>query len=215
MKLHHSFGMNPRIVRMFLAEKGIDVPRVEVDLFAGENRSPEYIERNPAGQMPILELDDGTYLAETAAICEYLEELNPGTPLIGADSRDRAETRMWLRRVEIGICQPMVLGFYYAEGYDLFKDCVPCSPEAAPGLKARAQTSLRWLEGLLPDAGYICGDRFSLADIALFTYLDLLTPTGQAIPSDCPKLLAWFARIGERPSAERSLWPVQPNGMRG
>lgn len=207
--------MNPRLVRMFLAEKDIDVDRVEVDLLGGENRQSAYLEKNPAGQLPLLELDDGSYVAESAAICEYLEEKFPDKPLIGATAEDRATTRMWLRRVEIGICHPMVFGFYYSEGYPIFKDRVFCIPEAAEGLKARAQHCLRWLETQLEDGEYIAGDRFSVADISLYTYVDQLRTVGQDIPEDCPKLQAWFERVSARPSAEASLWPEQPMGMRG
>ena len=142
MKLHTSFGMNPRTVRMFIIEKDIDLDREEVDLFTGENRQQPYLEKNPSGQTPVLELDDGSFLAETAAICEYLEELNPASPLIGTTPEERAETRMWLRRIEINICHPMVHGFYYAEGYDLFKDRVFCIPEAAEGLKEKARKAM-------------------------------------------------------------------------
>src|SRR5689334_16616042 len=89
-RLYDSFGMNPRIVRFYLAEKGIDVPRQEVDILGAENRRADYLERNPAGQLPTLELSDGTFIAETAAIIEYLEELHPEPPLIGSTAKERA-----------------------------------------------------------------------------------------------------------------------------
>ncbi|MBE0613974.1 MAG: glutathione S-transferase family protein [Burkholderiales bacterium] len=215
MKLHTSFGMNPRLVRMFMAEKGIDVDRVEVDLFAGENRQEPFLKKNPAGQTPVLELDGGSYLSETAAICEYLEELNPKHPLIGATAQERAETRMWLRRVEINICIPMVHAFYYKEGYDLFNTRVHCIPQAADELKVKARKGLVWLNGLLQPGKWICGDRFTVADICLFTYIDLLRNAGQPIPEDLDRLQAWFDRVAARPSADVSLFPMQPMGMRG
>src|SRR5690348_11282092 len=111
-RLYDSFGMNPRIIRFYLAEKGIDLPRQEIDILSAENRGAEYLKLNPAGQMPALELSDGTHIAETAAIIEYLEELHPEPPLIGSTPKERAVTRMWWRRVELGICRPMVQGFY-------------------------------------------------------------------------------------------------------
>ena len=105
MKLYDSIGPNPHIVRMFMAEKGIDIPKQTVDLRKGENREAEHLKRNAMGQMPTLELDDGSYLAEITAICEYLEEKNPAPPLIGSTPEQRAECRMWTRRVDLNICE--------------------------------------------------------------------------------------------------------------
>src|SRR3982074_1386340 len=99
MKLYDSIGPNPRIVRMFMAEKGIEIPKQTVDLRGGENRQPEHLKRNPHGQMPALELDDGNYLSEITAICEYLADKNPKPPMIGGTAEERAECRMWTRRV--------------------------------------------------------------------------------------------------------------------
>src|SRR5579884_2261551 len=121
VRFYNSVGMNPRMVRFYLIEKGIDLPRQEVDLLGAENRRSEYLQRNPEGQLPALELSDGTLISETAAIMEYLEELHPEPPLIGSTPEERAVTRMWWRRVEIGICRPMVLGFYYGEAIDIFE----------------------------------------------------------------------------------------------
>ena len=107
MKLYDSIGPNPRIVRMFMAEKGIDIPKQTVDLRGGENRQEPHLKRNPMGQMPTLELDDGSYLAEITAICEYLEEKNPKPAMIGSTPEERAECRMWTRRVDLNICEPL------------------------------------------------------------------------------------------------------------
>lgn len=216
MKLTHSFGMNPRLTRMFLIEKGIqDIELVGIDILAAENRREPYLSKNPMGQTPLLELDDGTPIAETGAICEYLEEQHPDTPLIGATPEERAKTRMWWRRVEIGICHPMVFGFYYKEAYDLFKDRVYCIPEAAEGLKERARAGMRWLDKRLEPGTFIAGTRFTVADICLYTYTDQLRTVGQPIPGECEALRGWFDAVGARPSAEASLWPEQPMGMRG
>ncbi len=216
MKLYDSFGMNPRTVRMFCIEKGLTVDTVQVDLLGGENRRAPYTDKNPAGQTPMLELDDGTCVSETYAICEYLEETRPDTPsLIGKTSRDRAETRMWWRRVELNVCVPAVHGFYYAEGHDLFKDRVACDPSSAAFQKERAQRGLAWLETLLGNGQFVAGDRFTVADICLFCYVDLLRNAGQGIDPMHGKLTAWFDRVSKRPSAEGSLFPVQPMGLRG
>src|ERR1700732_4515620 len=110
MNLYDSIGPNPRIVRMFMAEKGIEMPKQTVDLRAGENRQEAHLQRNPHGQMPTLELDDGRYLSEITAICEYLEEKQPSPPLIGSTAEERAECRMWARRVDLNIGEPLPNG---------------------------------------------------------------------------------------------------------
>ena len=110
---------------------------------------------------------------------------------------------------------PAVHAFYYQEGYDLFKDRVHCIPEAAEGLKTKTRKALRWLDGLLEGHTYLAGDRFSVADICLFTYLDLLRNGGQPLDPETKNVGAWFARMSARPSAEKSLFPVQPMGLRG
>ena len=215
MKLYHSFGMNPRLMRMFLNEKKLNLDLVPVDILKGENRRSPYTEKNPMGQTPLLELDDGTFVSETGAICEYLEELHPTPSLIGSTPKDRAITRMWWRRIEINICVPMVQAFYYKEGYDIFKDRVVCLPEAADGMKRKAQEALKWLNEVLSERLYLCGDRFSIADICLYTYVDQLSTAGQPIDPSLRNFVKWHERVSARPSAGASLWPAQPMGMRG
>jgi glutathione S-transferase len=203
MKLYQSIGPNPRVVKMFIAEKGIDVPRAEVDLMKGENRQAPHVARNPSGQTPCLELDDGTHLAEITAICEYLEEKHPSPPLIGTTAEERAETRMWTRRVDLRICEPMANGFRFSEGLQLFKDRLLTVPEAAPGLKSMAKDGEAWLEGQLKGP-FICGDRFTLADILLFAFVDFGGQVGQPLDPKFAKLTAWFERVKARPSAAAS-----------
>jgi glutathione S-transferase len=212
--LYDSFGMNPRIVRFYLAEKGIDVPRREVDILGAENRRDDYLQMNPAGQLPTLELSDGKFIAETAAIVEYLEELHPEPPLIGSTPEERATTRMWWRRVEIGICRPMVLGFYYSEAIDLFKTRFKCYPEQAEAQKEIARAGLRWLDGVM-NAPWLAGERFTVADICLYCYIDQLCEVGQPIPGDLARVNAWFRHVGERRGADTSIWRERPMGMRG
>lgn len=214
VRLFDSFGMNPRTLRFFLLEKAIDLPRQELDILGAENREPAYLSLNPAGQTPALELSDGTILSEVPAICEYLEEVHPAPPLIGATPSERAVTRMWWRRVELNICLPMVQRFYYAEGFDLFRTRFRCLPEAADGVKARAMDGMRWIDGLI-DGEWLAGDRFTVADICLYCYIDQLSDAGQPIPAECMTLKAWFDRVGSRPAAEASIWKERPMGMRG
>jgi glutathione S-transferase len=204
MKLHTSIGPNPRVVKMFLAEKGLEIPFVKVDLMAGENRQAPYVSSvNPAGQTPALELDDGSCLTEITAICEYVEERQPNPPLIGTTAEERAATRMWTRRVDLKICEPLANGFRFAEGLALFQNRLRCLPEAAPGLKAVARDGEDWLEGQFKGP-WIAGERFTLADILLFSFLDFGATVGQPLDPAFAKLTDWFGRVKARPSAAAS-----------
>jgi glutathione S-transferase len=202
VKLYSSIGPNPRAVRMFLAEKGVEIPLEAVDLMGGENRRAPYTAKNPAGQLPCLELDDGRHLAEITAICEYLDEKYPQPPLVGETPEERAETRMWTRRIDLNIVEPLANGFRYAEGLALFKDRIRVIPQAADDLKALAQERLAWLDGLMDGNTWICGDRFTLADILLFAFLDFGRAVGQTIDPELPWLPGWFERVSKRPAAE-------------
>jgi glutathione S-transferase len=208
MKLYNSLGPNPRVVRMFMVEKGIEMSFEEVDLRGGENRRGPYLEKNPAGQLPALELDNGTCITEVTAICEYLEDVQPKPPLVGSTPMEKAETRMWTRRVDLGICEPLANGFRYAEGLQLFKDRMRVLPEAAAGLKACAQDKLEWLDGLLEGKTWIVGKRFTLADIHLYCLLDFGAGVGQPLDRKNARVAAWFDRVAARPSANASLHPA-------
>jgi len=202
MKFYTSIGPNPRVVTMFMAEKGIDIPQVTIDLRGGENRRAPYnVDVNPAGQTPALERDDGSVLTEVTAICEYLDELFPETPLIGSTAEERANTRMWTRRVDIKICEPLTNGFRYAEGLPLFEPRMRCLPEAAAGLKAIAQDGLAWLDPLIANRDFIAGDRLSLADLMLFAFLDFGGSVGQPIDPAFTHIHSWYGRMKSRPSA--------------
>jgi glutathione S-transferase len=202
MRLYNSIGPNPKVVRMFMAERGIEIPRVEIDLRGGENRREPYLSRNPAGQCPALELDDGTVIAEITAICEYLDEKYPGPSLIGATPEQRAETRMWSRRIDINILEPMANGFRFSDGLKMFQDRVHCIPAAADDLKQIAQEKLAWLDGMMDGRHYICGDRLTLADILLFAFVDFFNGVRQPINPENRNIVAWHARMKARPSAE-------------
>lgn len=205
MKLYDSLGPNPRTVRMFLAEKGVDIPRVEVDLMGAENRRAPYTAKNPSGQLPALEFDDGTVLAEITAICEYVEDTHPTPPLIGSNAREKAEARMWARRVDLNILEPLANGFRYGEGLALFKDRIPVVPEASDGLKRVARNRLEWLDGLMQGRDYLCASRFTLGDIMLYAFLDFGSGVGQPYDPGLKNIDAWFKRVAARPSAEASL----------
>jgi len=201
MKLYNGLGPNPQVVRIFMAEKGMTIPQEEVDIMAGANRQSAHLSRNPAGGLPTLELDDGTCLAEITAICEYLEEKQPEPALIGSTPEERAETRMWVRRIDLGICENLANGFRYSEGLPLFKDRVRCLPEAADGLKALTRDKLAWLDGLLENKQYVCGDRLSLADILLYSFVTFGANVGQPLPEGCRNIQGLIERVGARPSA--------------
>lgn len=201
MKLYNSIGPNPHVVRMFAAEKGIALDLVAVDLMKGENRQAAHLGRNPAGQTPALELDNGGHVSEITAICEYLEEKHPAPALIGATPEERAETRMWVRRFDENVIWPLTNGFRYAEGAPLFTGRIPVYPEIAPQLKALAQDRQKWIDGMLAGRTYFCGDRFTLADIMAFCFLAFGQAVGQQINPDAKHLLAWFDRVKSRPSA--------------
>lgn len=201
MKLYNSIGPNPRVVRMFMAEKGIEIPKVEVDLMKGENREAAHLNRNPHGQMPALELDDGSYVCEITAICEYLEDKFPKPALIGTTPEEKAETRMWARRLDLNIVEPMTTGFRFSEGLRLFKNRIFTAPEAAAGLKGIAQDRLKWLDGQMADRReFVCGKRFTLADVLLYCFLDFGNQVGQPLNPDFGNVSAWFARVKARPS---------------
>lgn len=198
MKLYTSMGPNPAVVTMFLAEKGVQIPTEKVDLMAGENRQSAHVARNPAGQLPCLELDNGAYLSEILAICEYLDEKYPNPPLIGTTPEERAETRMWTRRIDLNICEPLTSGFRFAEGLPLFQNRVRCMPQAADDLKTVAKEKLVWLDGLIDGRTWIVGDRFTLADILLFCFLSFGAQVGQALDPDNKNLAAWMDRVKAR-----------------
>ena len=203
MKLYTSIGPNPRVVKMFMAEKGVDFERVEIDLRAAENRREPFLSVNPSGQSPALQLDDGSVIAEITAICEYLEEHTLNPPLIGATAEERAKTRMWTRRVDLKVAEPMANGFRFGEGLPMFKDRLRCLPEASAGLKAVAQDGIAWLDANMVGP-WIAGDRFTLADILLFAFMDFGAVVGQPIDPKNKKIVDWFERVKARPSAAAS-----------
>jgi glutathione S-transferase len=201
MRLYQSIGPNPRLVRMFLIEKGIELPTVDVDIIGGENRLPPFLAINPAGGTPVLMLDSGQALAETTAICEYLEELHPQPPLIGSTPEARAATRMWTRRVDLAVVQPMTAGFRAAEGLPMFKDRVHCLPLAAADLKATAREGLAWLEAQVGDQPFIAGQAVTLADIMLYCFVEFGALVGQGLDPGHARLGAWRERMARRDSA--------------
>ena len=203
MLYYDSIGPNPKVVRMFMAERGISgVPTETVDIRAGVNRQPEFLAKNPSGTCPALALDNGLVLSEITAICEYLDEVGPaGKTLVGATPEERAETRMWARRIDLNILEPMANGFRFSEGLKMFQNRMHCIPQAADDLKQIAQERLTWLDGLIAGRTFICGDRLTMADILLFCFVDFFAGIKQPLNPDNKNVLAWYERMKARPSA--------------
>jgi glutathione S-transferase len=202
MLLYDSIGPNPRVVRMFAAERGVTLPSTKVDLRGGENRREPFVAKNPSGQLPALELDNGMVLAEITAICEYLDEIGPaGRTLIGATPEERAETRMWVRRIDLNILEPLANGFRFSEGLKLFESRIRVIPHAAADLKLLAQEKLRWLDGLIAGREFVCGSRLTLADVLLFVFLDFAKTVGQPLDPANANVAALYERMKARPSA--------------
>jgi glutathione S-transferase len=203
MKLYNSMGPNPRIVRMFMAEKGITLDMEEIDLMAGDNRREPFLSKNPAGQLPALELDSGTVIAEVTAICEYLEELNPEPALVGTTAEERAVSRMWTRRIDLKICEPLGMGFRSGAGHALFKDRMRLYPESADNMIAGGNEGLEWLDAQIAGRDYIAGDQCTLVDILLYCWLDFAKTMGLPI-AEPANVAAWMQRMGDRDSAKAS-----------
>ena len=201
MKLYTSVGPNPHVVNLFMKEKEIELETQTVDIRGGESRREPYLSKvNSRGQSPVLEMSPGVFLTEITAICEYLEEKNPAPPLIGTNAEERAETRMWVRRLDLSVVEPMANGFRASEGYEMFKDRFRLLPESADNLKAIAQDNLAWLNDDMGDKEFICGDRFTLADIHLYCFLNFGSKVGQPLNPEFTTVGAWFDRISTRES---------------
>lgn len=202
MKLYNSVGPNPHVVRMFMAERGIEIPTEDIDIMVGANRQPDYLEKNPHGQSPALFLDDGSLITEITAICEYLDETNPGDSLIGSTPEERAQTRRWTRWVDLKIVEPMTTAFRGAEGLPMFKDRMRCLPEASEGLKAFTQDNIAFLDKQMAGRDYVAGDKFTLADILLFCFLAFGEQVGQPLNRDFKNVAAWFDKVSKRESVK-------------
>ena len=200
MKLYDTkTAPNPRRVRIFAAEKDFAIPTVEVDLGAKENQSAEFRAKNPMGSVPVLELDDGTCIAESVAICRYLEEIRPEPPLMGVGATDRAVVEMWQRRMELEIFQPIANVFVHT--HEWFKGRRPQVPEWGEVCRKHALARMSWLDGELARRPYVAGDRFTIADITALVGIDWGRVTKTRMPEDCPNLKRWHDQISSRPSA--------------
>jgi len=191
---------NPRRVRIFLAEKGIEVPLVPIDMGAMGKRSEEVTQRNPLQRLPVLELDDGTVLTETVAICRYFDELHPEPPLFGRGSLGKAMVEMWQRRIEFNLFLPVGQAFRHT--HPAMKEWeVPQIVEWGEANRPKALDFLRILDSHLAANTFAAGDEFSIADITGLVAVDFMKPARIAVPDELTHVLRWYRDVKARPSA--------------
>ena len=199
MKLYSNrFAASPRRTRMYLAEKQLAFEIVEIDLAAGQNRTPEYLAKNPLGELPTLELDDGRLLTESMAICRHVESLYPEPPLYGRSPEERYEIERWAERLMFRLYVPLTAVFRNTHKYWAGRiEQVPAYGELA---RRAVEQELLALDAQLQRQEFVAGDRFSVADIVGFTSVDFGKPSGIRVTDATPALKRWYEAIGARPS---------------
>jgi len=191
---------NPRRVRVFLAEKGIEVPLAPVDMGAMGHRAPEVADRNPLRRLPVLELDDGTVITESVAICRYFEEMQPQPPLFGTGALGRAKVEEWQRRMELNLLMPVAHAFRHI--HPAMKDWEePQIAEWGEANKPKALDFLALLDRELAGREFAAGDAYSIADITGLIAIDFMKPARIALPEELGNVRRWYAAISARPSA--------------
>jgi glutathione S-transferase len=190
---------NPRRVRIFLAEKGIDLPETPVNLMQREHKSPEHRARNSLGQVPTLVLDDGTAISETVAICRYFEETRPDPPLFGTGPIGKARVDMWIRRVEFAVMQPV--GNFWRHAHPRTAALLTQYKDFGESNRETYGNALRWFDRELADREFVTGDAYSMADICALTTVDFADWIGLPVPEEFGKVRAWRERVSARPSA--------------
>jgi glutathione S-transferase len=202
MKIYDfALAPNPRRLRIFVAEKGLKIPVEQVDIFAGKSRTPEMLAKNPAGGLPVIELDDGTHLAESVAICRYLESLHPEPNLMGKNSREQADIEMWNRRVELGLFSAAGRAFQHTN--ELFKDRLKQIPEYGATQREAVTQQLQWLDAQIGNKPFIAGDRFTIADITAEVAVDFAAQAaGVTADPGLKNLARWHQSVSSRPSAK-------------
>jgi glutathione S-transferase len=201
MKLYDSkMAPNPRRVRIFLAEKGIDVPTEQVDMTAKQHLTAEYTAINPLQRMPTLALDDGTVISESIAICRYFEALRPQPPLFGTGAKEIAVVEMWNRRCELNLLFPVAHVFRHT--HPAMKELeVPQVPAWAEANRPRVADFLRILDAELARSSFVAGDHFTVADITALCAVDFMKPTRIPVPDEVVHVKRWHAEVSARPSA--------------
>ena len=190
---------NPRRVRIFLAEKAIELPYEDISLRKRAHKTEEFRRKNSLGQVPVLELDDGTAISESVSICRYLEELHPAPALFGESALERAHIDMWIRRIELVLMQPIAA--FWIHAHPLTAALGTQYKDFGESRRELSAKTMRWLDRELAGHDAIAGSRFSMADIVALTSVDFANFIGLELPADCERLRAWHARVSARPSA--------------
>lgn len=208
MKLYDfALAPNPRRVRMFLAEKGIEVPTIQINTRSAEQFSEAFQKINPRGTVPVLELEDGTVITESVSICRYFEELHPEPALFGTDAKEKALVDMWNRRVEIECYAPAA--DVVRNSLEMFKDrAIAGTPNGVPQIAALVdrgrETYARWMTRLnerLGESKFVAGENLSIADQTAFIALDFATRGELSVPASATHVLRWQSEMVARPSA--------------
>jgi glutathione S-transferase len=202
MKLYSSrFAPNPRRVRVFLAEKNLEVPIVDIDLAGLEQRSGGFSALNPFQRVPVLVLDDDVAICESIAICRYFEEIQPDPPLFGIGALERALVEMWQRRLELGLLIHIANAFRHSHPHMAAME-VPQIAELAQTSKPKAVEAMARIDRELENRLFIAGDRFSVADISGLVALDFARTARIAVPEEFRQLRRWHEALSARPSAK-------------
>ncbi|MHB8528737.1 MAG: glutathione S-transferase family protein [Caulobacteraceae bacterium] len=191
---------NPRRVRMFLAEKGVDLPEIAVDLRKREHKSAEHRARNSLGQVPTLELDDGSTISETVAICRYFEDIQPDPPLFGTTPLERARVDMGVRRMEFVLMAPV--GNFWRHAHPFTAGLLNQFKDFGESNRETYKAGQKWLDRELADRPFVAGETFSMADICALSTVDFATWIGLPLESELSNLTAWRERVSARPSAQ-------------
>jgi glutathione S-transferase len=202
MKLYsHSLAPNPRRVRIFAAEKGINLTLEDVDILAGQSRTPEFLVKNSSGAVPVLELDDGSHLSESVAICRYLEGLHPEPNLLGRDLREQADIERWNRRMELELFA--AIGRTVQNTSPIFQGRFKQFPEYGEAQRAVAYQRLERMDRELNGHQFVAGDRFTIADITALVAIDIGGRLADIkIAPELAHLTRWHNAVSKRPSAD-------------
>ena len=201
MKLYDFIGApNPRKVRVYLAEKGIEVPLEQVNIMSGENRTPEFLKKNPLGGLPVLELDNGSHLSESLAIMEYFEELHPTPPMIGTSPHDRARVRELERIAELGVLNRIATIFQNTHPFMAGR--IKQSADAADNARTQLAANLKVLDAKIGAQRFVAGARPTIADCTLLAALEFAQFAQVNIDPAYANVARWYADFKQRPSAQ-------------
>lgn len=198
--LESTMAPNCRRVRIFLAEKGLEIPLEQVDIGKAANRKPDFLAINPMGTVPVLELDNGSHITESVAICRYFEETQPEPPLFGVGAEDRARVEMWQRRMEFEVLLPIAQVF--RNSHEFFKGRIEQVPEYGEACRRQAEKRLAWLDGELADREFIVGDRYTIADVTALCGIDFGRVSKLGIAPGQKHLARWHEAVSSRASAK-------------